>query len=328
MIHFIPAIIVFILMLPYFLSTADLKLHHYKMIPYFIIDPATIVYLIIAHMTFYFGFLMLKIGKEKRVGHIKNWLLTIVGIFGFYIACYVSYYVMVNYSWFNLTTDYFVSTGLCASIIAIVYFAYSNQKILNGYKVTESLSVANVYFSYKERTTDTATEVKKVAAPTYQFPSPILSISDEITEATTLKRNAEAESVIEDADIKYKNSGLTFDAITELAAALHQLMQKEKLYRKSELKLETLAMRLGVARHYVSQVINQHYGVNFFEYINVLRIEEAKQLLSSAENKNQNIIEVAYAVGYTTKNTFNTAFRRIVGVTPTEYRNQNQIRMN
>ena len=49
LIHFIPAIIVFIFMLPYFLSTADLKLNHYKMIPCFIVDPAVIVYFIIAN---------------------------------------------------------------------------------------------------------------------------------------------------------------------------------------------------------------------------------------------------------------------------------------
>ncbi|MBK9399672.1 MAG: helix-turn-helix transcriptional regulator [Bacteroidetes bacterium] len=105
-------------------------------------------------------------------------------------------------------------------------------------------------------------------------------------------------------------------------------MQKEKLYRESELKLETLASKLNVPKHYVSQIINQYYKVNYFEYINLLRIDEAKLLLVAEDKKSMNIIEVAYWVGYNTKNTFNNAFRRIVGVTPTEYRRQHQIRMN
>jgi len=134
--------------------------------------------------------------------------------------------------------------------------------------------------------------------------------------------------VSEIASPKYKNSGLTSDAGNELAEELKQLMQREKLYRESELKLETLATKLGVPKHYISQIINQYYKVNYFEYINLLRIEEARQLLVDADKKAMNIIEVAYTVGYNTKNTFNTAFRRIVGVTPTEYRRQNQIRMN
>lgn len=113
-----------------------------------------------------------------------------------------------------------------------------------------------------------------------------------------------------------------------MAEALNQLMKTDKLYRESELKLETLATKLDMPKHYVSQVINQHYQVNFFQYINLLRIDEAKQLLTTADKKALNIIEIAYAVGYNTKNTFNTAFRRIVGVTPTEYRHQNQIRLN
>ncbi|MBK7965549.1 MAG: helix-turn-helix transcriptional regulator [Bacteroidetes bacterium] len=85
---------------------------------------------------------------------------------------------------------------------------------------------------------------------------------------------------------------------------------------------------MGRPKHYVSQIINQYYKVNYFEYINLLRIEEAKSLLVNVNKKSMNIIEVAYTVGYNTKNTFNNAFRRIVGVTPSEYRQQNQIRMN
>ncbi len=327
--HFIPAAVIFILMIPYYFSTADLKLNHYKMIKYFILDLRLVVYAIMAHMTFYFIMIIFKIIKEKRIGHIKNWLLTIVGLYGFYIACYISYYVMVRYPWFTLTTDYFVSIGMCASITAIIYFAYGRKKIFDGFPVTESLNLENIYFSYKEDVI-AAPLKKKEPSLLYSYPAGTDKIhaEEEVLTEKEPEIKSEPDPVQENFPVKYKNSGLTADAGNELAEALKQVMHKEKLYRESELKLETLAAKLNVAKHYVSQVINQHYGVNFFEYINLLRIEEAKQLLISNDKKSMNIIEVAYTVGYNTKNTFNAAFRRIVGVTPTEYRNQNHIRMN
>lgn len=328
--HFIPAIVIFIFMLPYYLSTANLKIYHYKMIKYFVLDLQYVTYLIMAHMTAYFIVILLKIKKEKRVGHINNWLFIIVGLFGFYTACYISYFIMVRQSWFTLTTDYFVSIGMCASIVSIIYFAYGKKKILDGFPVKESLNLENIYFTYKENIAENNPDKKKEQTLIYNYSPGIETIQPEadVLIETEVEKKTESEPTIEITTVKYKNSGLTKDASNELAEALNRLMQKEKLYRESELKLETLANKLGVAKHYLSQVINQHYEVNFFEYINLLRIEEAKQLLLASDKKAMNIIEVAYTVGYNTKNTFNTAFRRITGLTPTEYRNQNKIRLN
>ncbi|MBL0096090.1 MAG: helix-turn-helix transcriptional regulator [Bacteroidetes bacterium] len=326
--HYLPAIIVFLLMLPYYLSTADLKIRHLKRIDYFILDVNLLNYFLMAHMVGYCVYLLWKVRKEERVGHIKKWLFTIVGLFGFYIASYISYYVMVRYPWFTLTTDYFVSLGMCASIVSIIYFAYGKNKILEGYPLKESLKPDRIYFSYKEVITDSSIEKKKDEPIVYKYPSGLdVSASKEV-HLLESEQEVATDSVLENSTLKYKNSGLTPDAGHELAEALKQLMQKEKLYRESELKLETLASKLNVPKHYVSQIINQYYKVNYFEYINLLRIDEAKLLLVAEDKKSMNIIEVAYWVGYNTKNTFNNAFRRIVGVTPTEYRRQHQIRMN
>ncbi|MBP6512853.1 MAG: AraC family transcriptional regulator [Bacteroidia bacterium] len=326
--HFAPAIIVLILMLPYYVSTADLKIHHYKMIDYFVLDLSVLNYFLMAHMVGYCIYLFVKIAREKRVGHIKNWLFTIVGLFGFFIASYISYYIMVRYPWFTLTTDYFVSLGMCLSIVSIIYFAYGRTKILDGYPLKESLNLGNIYFSYREKSADFSDEKKKDQPIVYNYPSDLDStvLKDELLAES--EKGTVVDPVLKIAPVKYKNSGLTPDAGNELAEELKKLMQTERLYRESEIKLETLSAKLGVPKHYVSQIINQYYNVNYFEYINLLRIEDAKLLLLDVDNKSMNIIEVAYAVGYSTKNTFNNAFRRIVGVTPSEFRRQNQIRMN
>lgn len=226
---------------------------------------------------------------------------------------------MAAQPWFTLTHDYFVSLGMCGSIVAIIYMAYGKNKIMDGYSIKESVGLENIIVSFSETQVKEIDIQKKSTVYSYDFPDTDVAVKSET--------KIEPELKIQPVE-KYKNSGLTEDALKELALSLKQLMQKEQLYRECELKLETLLNKLGISKHYVSQVINQIYGVNFFEYINLLRIEEAKQLLSSNYKKSMNIIEVAYAVGYNTKNTFNTAFRRIVGVTPTEFRRQHQIQQN
>ena len=66
--------------------------------------------------------------------------------------------------------------------------------------------------------------------------------------------------------------------------------------------------------------INEHLGASFFEYVNQLRIEEAKRLLTETTRSDLHVIEAAYMVGFNNKVSFNTAFKKATGMTPTEYR--------
>ncbi len=118
--------------------------------------------------------------------------------------------------------------------------------------------------------------------------------------------------------IKYKNSGLTTSFSTELKEELVRLLEVEKVYRQNSIKLETIAERLGTTRHNASQVINEHFNLNFFELINKYRVEEAMQLLKSNKD-NLNIIDIAYEVGYNNKVTFNKSFKRFSNLTPSQF---------
>ncbi len=119
---------------------------------------------------------------------------------------------------------------------------------------------------------------------------------------------------------KYQNSSLRSDFGDQIMARLDHLMVEEKLYVDDEINLEKLALKLGVTRHQLSQVLNEHAGLNFFEYINQRRIEEAKTLLLTTSKKELNIIEIAYKVGYSNKVTFNNTFKKHTGMTPSEFR--------
>ena len=118
---------------------------------------------------------------------------------------------------------------------------------------------------------------------------------------------------------KYKKSGLTASFSSELKEQLMQLLDVDKIYRQNNISLAIVSDQLGTTRHNTSQVINEHFGLNFFELINKYRIEEAKEILKNDKNKNLNIIDVAYEVGFNNKVTFNKSFRKVLSQTPSQY---------
>jgi AraC-like DNA-binding protein len=87
--------------------------------------------------------------------------------------------------------------------------------------------------------------------------------------------------------------------------------------------VEEVAKRLGTRTKYVSQIINENYQKNFYNFINTYRVEEAMRLLADVENEKYSILGIAEIVGFVSKSTFNAAFKRVAGITPSEYRQQN-----
>ncbi len=128
--------------------------------------------------------------------------------------------------------------------------------------------------------------------------------------------------------VKYKNSGLSEQASQRLLQHLDQYMQESRAWQDPEIGLEKLSIALGSTKHHVSQVINEHLHCSFFEYVNQLRVEEAKILLSTHSRQTLYVIEVAYSVGFNNKVSFNTAFKKATGLTPTEYRGQATSKVN
>jgi AraC-like DNA-binding protein len=118
---------------------------------------------------------------------------------------------------------------------------------------------------------------------------------------------------------KYLKSGLTPSLSEELKGELIALFNVDKVYRDSNLNLDALSEKLNTTRHNTSQIINEHFDMNFFELINKFRIDEAINLLLEDKNGNLNIIDIAYEVGYNNKVTFNKAFKKSTSLTPTEF---------
>lgn len=118
---------------------------------------------------------------------------------------------------------------------------------------------------------------------------------------------------------KYQKSGLTVDGSESIHRKLKQVMDEEKLYSKAELSLTDLAERLGTQPNYLSQVINEREGKNFYDYINTLRIEEFKRLAADPENRKYTLLALAQQCGFNSKSSFNRYFKKVAGQSPSEY---------
>jgi len=87
-----------------------------------------------------------------------------------------------------------------------------------------------------------------------------------------------------------------------------------------DITLDTLAESLNIKPRDLSMLINRHFGINYYEFINRYRIEEAKRILSSADYKNSTITDIYLKVGFNSKSVFYTFFNKLEGTTPTQYR--------
>lgn len=84
--------------------------------------------------------------------------------------------------------------------------------------------------------------------------------------------------------------------------------------------LTDLADYMGLSESYTCRLFNKEVGMNMSSYINEIRVEKAKELLTHSDEK---IYSIAEKIGYASTTAFHVAFKKKTGMTPAEYRNQN-----
>ena len=116
---------------------------------------------------------------------------------------------------------------------------------------------------------------------------------------------------------EYKNSSLKDDDATKIHSELFDLMKEDKPYLNPKLTISELAQDLSTSTNHLSQVINQYEKVNFYDFVNKYRVEE---FIENAQNNPEfSLLANAYDSGFNSKSTFNTAFKKIKSVTPSQY---------
>ncbi|MGH7597754.1 MAG: helix-turn-helix domain-containing protein, partial [bacterium] len=119
---------------------------------------------------------------------------------------------------------------------------------------------------------------------------------------------------------KYEKSALTPTRAEAYLTRLLHAIETEKLFTNSDLKLQDLAQKLDIPAHHLSQIINEKLGQNFFDFLNQYRVQEAKKHLADPEKQPYTILSIALEVGFNNKASFNTAFKKHTGMTPSYFR--------
>jgi AraC-like DNA-binding protein len=119
----------------------------------------------------------------------------------------------------------------------------------------------------------------------------------------------------------YSKSYLNGLDLESLGKQLTVMMAQEKVYCDEELSLPRLSESLGVTQHQLSQFLNQHFNKNYNNFVNGYRIEDARKLLVNEPERNT--LSIALAVGFNSYSAFHSAFRKVTGLSPAEYRKRN-----
>ena len=119
---------------------------------------------------------------------------------------------------------------------------------------------------------------------------------------------------------RYQGSSLTAGQVEEYRQKLLTLLRTDKPFLNPQVSLSDLSEKLSISSKNLSQVINQTFGKNFFDFINSYRIQEVQQILQDSRDDKMTILEAMYEAGFNSKSSFNTAFKKETGQTPSEFR--------
>jgi AraC-like DNA-binding protein len=130
----------------------------------------------------------------------------------------------------------------------------------------------------------------------------IKSIIDDNEQANTSKRHI-----------------FTPEELSLLKEKLADLMQNDKPYLDSTLTLPKLAKMMQLSTHELSYLINTGFEDNFFGFVNTHRVEESKRILMTPQYQHLSMVGIAFEAGFNSKTAFNTAFKKVVNMSPTEF---------
>jgi len=235
-------------------------------------------------LSFYFVMSYLSIKGDWLVdSYVKKWIQYLFIFFGLFILANVVYYGCIFWEGFNRDWDYGISAWMAAGIIGIATMGFLESK----------------YLSFQH----------PIGNPSQQK----LTQNEKIHQITgNAVNNQEAEVK------KYKTSPLTSTVSNSIKLKLDRFMSEQRLYQREDLRLQDIADLLGLHRNQVSQVINENYNLNFFEWVNRYRIYHAADMLSIPTCP-YTISQVGFESGFNNKVTFYKTFRQYFQCTPLEF---------
>lgn len=299
LIHFLPFLISIISFIPFYILSNESKINIFKSLGKGIEIQITIndilmplsglVYIILS---------IIKLWRYKQIirhefSYLEkinlNWLIyVIVGIIVFYLT--------ILLTWNNIYLYY----ALVGFVIFIGFFGIKQVGIFSQtrYIVSETGKSISEHESNPIATAEN-------------------HLNNVLTEIPTIINSEIPKSIN-----KYEKSTLTDESATNIHQDLIRIMQSEQLYKNPDLTLDELSEALSVLPNHLSQVINSLENKTFYDYINQLRVNEFIGLISKVDNKKYTLLSLAFECGFNSKSSFNRNFKKVTGLTPSEYLKQ------
>ncbi|WP_298535350.1 AraC family transcriptional regulator [uncultured Algibacter sp.] len=123
-------------------------------------------------------------------------------------------------------------------------------------------------------------------------------------------------------NLKYNASSLQQKDIIYYKSELVLLMTQERLYKNQKLTVNDVAKRLNIPRQHLSEILNVHMNIGFQDLLNQYRVEDFILCLQAKEYKNYTLLGIANEVGFSSKSSFNTTFKKLKGITPSQFKKQ------
>lgn len=112
------------------------------------------------------------------------------------------------------------------------------------------------------------------------------------------------------------------EVYSEELLKLQQYMSEEKPFLNPSLTIQDVSKGIKIPVRDLSLLINHKLDQHFYDFVNTYRIENAMNILKDDSKSKVTILEILYEVGFNSKSSFNSAFKKHTGNTPTSYRKQ------
>lgn len=217
----------------------------------------------------------------------------------YYVICFRRL-IRFSYKLYKIKTD-FSETKLWVDSLTAVFY------------ISMCLSFYPGFIGFSE---ESASYIPIVSSPYFFFI--VYSI---IRTPYHFKMVSMATEVIDSVDYLEKNKKVEnmAEKYTELANRMHKEIVTRKLFKDSELSLNRLSTMLETKSYMITWVLKNHYNETFYNYINSLRVAEAKRLLSDKAFRNYTIDYIGQQVGFNSKSVFYSAFKKDTGETPMQH---------
>lgn len=313
--HFIPAAINFVELMPFYFADTAVK----KQVIQDITKDINLIYLkgsgfvpVVVHATlrpvqgviyllFQWFILLRYYFIQKKKGHTplpenKRWLFIFSG---FLTTIYVALAV-ITVTGLRILGSGIDLLELCKGPVLAMNFAFFGFSVYLFFK-------PNILYG-------TRTLQPAVTEPQPEEPSSVI---------TPIPENIfTADEIPEENRQTKKELLLHEDLIKNYCEKLELYITEQQAFRKQGLTLNTLSDTLDIPRHHLSHVLNKHYQQRFTDFINMYRVDYIRQRMQDDDWKGMTLEALGEEAGFSSRSTFFSAFKKNTGFSPSEYQKQ------